>query len=329
MTTRHLLVATAVAAAQSIAQPIAAQSSDVNRQLLAARDTVWRAWYSNDTALLRRYIPAAAATVETARDAHWSDRKAILAGARGFADSKARLVGIKFSNTHITPSGHSALVRSNYELIVESGSRRDTTRGRATELFVRQGATWVNPYWQLESGASDAGRDIQLPDTLGANFSIADSANKAGTLADYDVLLGSWEFRFQSRGQDGSFYPAFTGHWTFEKKPGGGLIEDRWRPDDPSTPMAQSLYTYRTFDPQRKVWQMIGSSSQGGEIEPGLTWSDGTQRYAIQRNHGVLSRIRYLSIGPNDFLWRSDRSTDGGKTWLLDAGIMEAKRIAK
>lgn len=325
MTTRLVLVAAFVAAAP----PMGAQSADVTRQLLAARDTVWHAWFNNDTVRLRRYIPPAAATVEGARDIHWSDRNAILAGARGFVDSKSHLVDIKFSNTTIAPSGHSALVRSNYQIIIESGKRRDTTRGRATELFVRLGGTWVNPYWQLEQGASDGGRDILLPDTLGANFSIADSAKKAGTLADYDALLGTWEFRFQSRGQDGSYYPAFTGHWTFEKHPGGGLIEDRWRPDDPSTPMAQSLYTYRTFDPERKVWQMIGSSSQGGEIQPGLTWSDSAHRYAIQRNHGVLSRIRYLSIGPDNFLWRADRSIDGGKTWLLDAGIMEAKRIAR
>jgi hypothetical protein len=205
----------------------------------------------------------------------------------------------------------------------------DVETRRAAALFVRMGATWVNPYWQLEQGAVGMGREIPLPDTLGANFAVGDTAKMAGTLADYDTLLGTWEFRFQSRRADGGFWPAFTGHWTFEKKPGGGLIEDRWRPDDPSVPMAQSLYTYRTFDPKRKVWQMIGSSSNGGEIQPGLTWSDGTSRYAIQRNHGVLTRIRYLSIGANSFLWRSDVSNDGGKTWLLDAGTMEARRIGK
>jgi hypothetical protein len=151
----------------------------------------------------------------------------------------------------------------------------------------------------------------------------------SGTMTDYDALLGTWEFRYQPRGPDGSFFPPFTGHWTFEKKPGGGLIEDHWRPDNPTTPMAQSLYTYRTFDPKRRVWQMIGSSSTGGEIQPGLTWSDGTYRYALQRSGSSIVRIRYLSIEANSFLWRSDRSTDGGKTWLLDEGIMEAKRISK
>jgi hypothetical protein len=314
--------------ASGIALPIGAQSSDLELQLVAARDTVWRAFFRNDTALLHRYIPPAAATAEGAAAMRWSTRDDIMAAA-GFASSKSRLIDVTFENTQIVSSGHSALVQSNYQVIIESGERRDTTRGRATELFVRQGTTWVNPYWQLEQGAIGAAREIALPDTLGANFAIADSAKAAGTLADYDTLLGTWEFKFQARRPDGGYWPAFTGHWTFDKKPGGGLIEDRWRPDDPSTPMAQSLYTYRTFDPKRNVWQMIGSSSKGGEIQPGLTWSDGASRYAIQRDRGVLTRIRYLSISADSFLWRSDRSNDGGKTWQLDAAMMEARRIAK
>jgi hypothetical protein len=318
-----------IAGALSMTTTLGAQSMTLEQQLVAARDTVWRAFFRNDTALLRRYIPPAAATAEGAAEMRWRGRSEIMRSARDFVASKARFVDVVFDNTQIAPSGHSALVQSNYQVITESDGRRDTTRGRATELFVRQGMTWINPYWQLEEGAVGAGREIPLPDTLGANFAIGDSAKAAGTLADYDALIGTWEFRFQPRRDDGGFWPAFTGHWTFEKKPGGGLIEDRWRPDDPSLPMAQSLYTYRTFDPERRIWQMIGSSSDGGEIEPGLTWSDGTSRYAIQRNHGVLSRIRYVSIGTNHFLWRADRSVDGGKTWLLDAGTMEARRIGK
>lgn len=309
---------------------LTAQTTPLERELIAARDTVWRAFFRHDTALLRRYIPPAAATFEgVGRESRWQTRNEIMAGSLGFVESQRRFVDVKFANTQISPAGHSALVQSSYAIITEANGKRDTTRGRATELFVREGTTWVNPYWQLEVGARGGERAIPLPDTLGANFAIGDSASKAGTPADYDALIGTWEFRFQSRNGDGTFFPAFTGHWTFDKKPGGGLIEDRWRPDDPSIPTGLSLYTYRVFDPERKVWQMIGASSNGGEIQPGLTWSNGTSRFAIQRNRGRLVRIRYLSIDADSFLWRSDLSLDAGKTWLLDIGTMEAKRIGK
>src|SRR6266567_2896349 len=126
----------------SVAEPLAAQS--VEKQLVAARDTVWRAYFHNDTALLRRYIPPAAATAEGSKEMRWNTRSDIMDGARGFANSKARLIDVKFSDSQFSIAGHSALLRSNYAVIVESGGRRDTTRGRATELFVRQGSTWVN-----------------------------------------------------------------------------------------------------------------------------------------------------------------------------------------
>ena len=172
-------------------------------------------------------------------------------------------------------------------------------------------------------------REIPLPDTLGANFSIADTATKIGTPADYDAFVGVWQFRFQARNQDISFNAAFPGHWSFEKKPGGLLIEDRWRADDASQPMGAGTYTYRTFHPQRKVWQMLGTTSLGGEFALGLTWSNDTNRYAIQHYGSTIMRIRYLAIQPDKFLWRADRSTDGGKTWLLDAWTMEATRIGR
>jgi hypothetical protein len=322
-------LATAFATVSSA--PLPAQGPELERQVFAARDTVWRAWFANDTALLRRFLPPAIATLSGGADGEWQDRAAELASSRRSAREGRRLVGLRFENSEIVLTGPSVLVRSDFMIVVSSGQRVDTTRGRATELFVKVAATWTNPYWQIEPGEAteSVGREIILPDTLGANFAIADSAAMMGTPSDYDWLVGTWEFRFQNRRSATAWWPVFSGHWTFDKRPGDGLVEDTWRPDDPSVPMGNSLYTYRIFDPKRKVWQMIGASSRGGDIQPGLTWSDGSNRYVIQRAGNVLSRIRYLAIEPDRFLWRSDRSMDGGRTWILDYGVMEARRIGK
>jgi hypothetical protein len=205
-------------------------------------------------------------------------------------------------------------------------------------LLVSATVAWPNALTAQEAAAAPTrglsapprrGQAIPLPDTVGANFPVGDSAQRHGSLSDYDALLGTWAFRFQSRVSDGSYNPVFTGLWTFEKKPGGGLVEDRWRPDDPSQAMGVSLYTYRVFDPNRQVWQLIGASSNGGAVQPGLTWSDDSTRYVIQRGGSVLVRFRYFAMEPDHFLWRSDRSHDGGRTWILDAGIMEARRLGR
>jgi len=327
MKIRTALYVTSLAALTASAAQ--AQETTVEKELLAARDTIWRAFFANDSVLLARFLPPAAATLEGGAHLRWSARPDIIAGAAQAERSQTRLVGLTFTNTEIVRTGHTALLHSNYQLVARVAGQTHTMSGRATELFVRVGTTWVNPYWQLEENAAGAEREVQLPDTLGANFAIGDSVTMKGALADYDALIGTWEFRFQVRKADGSYYPAFPGHWTFEKRAGGGLVEDRWRPDDASTPMDHSLFTSRTFDPARQLWQMIGSQSSGGRIQPGLTWSDRSNRYAIQRSEGAINRIRYLAMEPDRFLWRSDRSTDGGKTWMLDAAVMSARRISK
>jgi hypothetical protein len=176
------------------------------------------------------------------------------------------------------------------------------------------------------SGAQ--GRVIALPDTNGANFSIADSAKALGSEHDYDSVLGFWHFRFQPRNEDGTFADPFTGHWSFEVKPGGGLMIDAFRADDPSEPMGAALYFLRLFNPVLKVWDLAGARA-GGKLTPGKSWGAGGNIYLIQHTAIGIVRIRYFAIETDRFLWRSDLSKDNGKTWLRDYGVMEVNRIGK
>jgi hypothetical protein len=311
--------------------PLTAQAPTTSQQLLAARDTVWHAWFADDTALLRRFIPQAAAAAEGGEALRWSDRGTIFAGARQMASSGAKLEQLDFFGTQIDASGNSAMVRSRFRYVVRRGSKVDTSSGVAAEVFVREKGHWVNPFWQLEFNMPGklAARALDLPDTLGARVNVADSLKALGTIGDYDSLIGMWEFTFQGRQPDGSFGIPFKGHWTFEKKGEGGIIEDHWRPDNPTTAMASSLYTYRVFDPEEKVWRLIGANSHGGNLIPGRTWADADGRSGIEWYGNVLVRFRYFALTPNRFLWRQDQSRDGGKTWILDTGMMEARRIGK
>jgi hypothetical protein len=175
-------------------------------------------------------------------------------------------------------------------------------------------------------------RVVPLPDTLGANFPIADSARVNGTATDYDTLLGAWHFTFQQRRPDGTYGSPVTGHWTFRRIPGARpLIADHWRADDPATPFEAGILTYRAFNPQRRRWEVQGNSTNEPEQwQPGIGWSDAGHRYLVQYLAGsIIMRFSYLNIERDRFLWRADRSTDGGATWINDWWVMEVRRVGR
>jgi hypothetical protein len=170
--------------------------------------------------------------------------------------------------------------------------------------------------------------EIPRPDTLGANF----DATKVGTgtPSDVDFLVGTWNYRFQSRKQGNpmEYGPARPGTWTGAKTHGGLLVEDEFSTQNPDGTRTLSM-TYRVFNAEKKAWYIQGVGGRRGVWAPGVAWSDGQSRYLVQDypELGVKMRIKYYSITPDHFLWRADGSQDGGKSWLLDFWLIEAKRV--
>lgn len=181
-------------------------------------------------------------------------------------------------------------------------------------------------------GQPSAPRAIPLPDTLGANFAVTDTLTGQSAPGDYDFLIGTWRFTFQARSREGAFWAPFTGHWVFARKETGGqgvLIEDHWRPDDPSATWDAGTWTYRAWNPERKLWEMQGINTNAGSWQPGLMWSAGADRLLTEWYGSMLVRFRYFAIEPDRFLWRADATFDRGKTWVLDYWTMEAHRISR
>jgi hypothetical protein len=175
-------------------------------------------------------------------------------------------------------------------------------------------------------------RAIPLPDTVGANFPVTDTLTGRSGPADYDFLIGTWRFTFQARNRDGSFTPAFTGHWVFTRKQTGGqgvLIEDHWRPDDASSTWDAGTWTYRAYNPERRIWEMQGINTNSGAWQPGLMWSAGGDRLLTEWYGPMLVRFRYFAIELDKFLWRADATFDRGTTWVRDYWTMEVHRISR
>jgi len=126
-------------------------SPQMRQQILAARAAVWRAWFANDRAALEKLIPSEAIAIDADAEG-WSDRAAILAGAKGFAGSGAKLVRLEFPKTEIQVYGNTVVIYTTYLIETESGGRRTTKSGRGTEIFVRRGDDLVNAGWHLDSG---------------------------------------------------------------------------------------------------------------------------------------------------------------------------------
>jgi hypothetical protein len=126
-------------------------SPQVRQRILAAREAVWKAWFSNDRATLERLIPEETIAIDSGQEG-WSDRAAVLAGAKRFAESGGQLVRLEFPKTEIQVYGNTVIIYTTYVYETDVNGQRSTATGRATEMFVRRGNDLLNVGWHMDSG---------------------------------------------------------------------------------------------------------------------------------------------------------------------------------
>src|SRR4051812_33495206 len=148
--------------------------------------------------------------------------------------------------------------------------------------------------------------NVPAPDTLGANFRF-DSVGTS-TPTDFDFLDGKWNIRFQSRKSPTEFAPASAGTWSAHRSHEGRVIEDEFSLVNPKTGTRSLTLTYRLYNPARKTWEIAGASvSQGSPWAPGVSWSDGRDRFIVQTygtgENAFITRIRYYAVTADHFLW--------------------------
>jgi len=137
--------------AQDRGGPARPDSAAQRKAILADREAIWRAWFTNDRPQLELLLPASVIAINNG-DTTWQDRSAALAGATQFARDGGKLIRVAFPRTEIQVFGDVAILYSVYELEIEQSGKRSFQRGRATEVVILRAGRWRNAGWHLDSG---------------------------------------------------------------------------------------------------------------------------------------------------------------------------------
>jgi ketosteroid isomerase-like protein len=141
-----IVLATVSMAILSAAQ-LPAQQDDAH--LLSVRESVWRAWFANDTKALSELVPADT-IVMSGGEEKWKNQADVLRGAAEFQADGGKLIRLEFPHTEVQHFGDVAIVWSTYVLETEENGKRTVSKGRANEIFVRRNGRWTNPGWHTE-----------------------------------------------------------------------------------------------------------------------------------------------------------------------------------
>ena len=129
---------------------LSAQETD-DRDLLHARETVWRAWFAGDADMLKELIPSET-IVMSGGEEQWKHQSDVLRTSAEFHAKGGKLIRLEFPRTEVQHFGNVAIVWSTYSLEVDADGKRSSDSGRVTEIFVWRDAHWINPGWHTDSG---------------------------------------------------------------------------------------------------------------------------------------------------------------------------------
>ena len=130
--------------------PGMAYGQDERAQILKVRESVWRAWFANDTNALQKLVPPGTIVISS-DEAKWKNQADIMRTAAEFQAGGGKLVRLEFPRTEIQRFGDVAIIWTSYVVETEENGKSEVRSGRATEIFVRRNGEWVNPGWHTDS----------------------------------------------------------------------------------------------------------------------------------------------------------------------------------
>ena len=127
---------------------VLAQQQD-DRELLQARESVWRTYFAGDTKALAEMVPAGT-IVMSGGEEKWRSQADVLQSAAAFHAKGGKLIRLEFPRTEVQHFGDVAIIWSSYVVETEMDRKRSTETSRVTEIFVRRNGKWTNPGWHTD-----------------------------------------------------------------------------------------------------------------------------------------------------------------------------------
>jgi hypothetical protein len=126
-------------------------AQDDRAELLIVRETVWRAWFANDTKTLQKLVPPGTIVISSG-ETKWKNQAQVFQSAAEFQKNGGKLTRLEFPRTEIQRFGDVAVIWSAYLVEIEMNGKRSVSSGRVTEIFVLRNGQWTNPGWHTDSG---------------------------------------------------------------------------------------------------------------------------------------------------------------------------------
>jgi len=179
------------------------------------------------------------------------------------------------------------------------------------------------------AGADDLMAVPAIKAFIGEGFGTSDSLAPPET-DQFGQLVGLWEVDMELRRRDGSWQQSPPGIWAWKYAIGGFAIRDLWYQSADNLPMYMAnlgheymLTAIRIYDVTNETWQVAWMANGAGKA---MGADFGTFTVVFENEEIVMSsppgdgafglqRVVFYEITEDSFGWKSEYSSDEGKTW--------------
>ncbi len=196
------------------------------------------------------------------------------------------------------------------------------TSKHSTKLRILGGMAATSLLGLAISAVCEAVGPQQTPDPRQAMVKALSASGPHPSLGDearvFDRFIGAWDCDYTFFAEDGGVRRA-SGELEFGWILDGRAVQDIWitYPEAPSK--ERSIGTsVRFFDPKSKVWRVLFVNPAYGSLitVQGRVEGDRIVLRGVNED-GSMLRWSFNEIHTDSFIWRGEKSRDGGKTWRL------------